>query len=122
MLPDFRGWHQPSFTPLYGKREAYLVSSEGGEATKICDDCGTWNISHDATNLLYWYSTGETCRFRSACFICRPGRKVELIRHPSYSLYQPQFSPDDRFVAFLAQRGQGRSQVYRGSVQGSAAD
>src|SRR5205085_11390902 len=33
---------------IYGKREAWLVSSGGGEATKICEDCGTWNVSHDA--------------------------------------------------------------------------
>jgi len=99
------------FYSAYGKREAYLVSSDGGEATRICNDCGTWNISHDATNLLYWYSTAKPV-VSIGLFHLPTGRKVELIRHPSYSLYQPRFSPDDRFVAFLAQRGQGRSQVF----------
>ena len=99
-----------SFTPLW-KREAYLVSSGGGEATKICDDCGTWNISHDATNLLYWYSTAKPV-VSIGLFHLPTGQKVELIRHRSYSLYQPQFSPDDRFIAFLAQTGQGRSRIY----------
>jgi hypothetical protein len=96
---------------MYGKREAYLMPSQGGEATKICDDCGTWNISHDATSLLYWYSTAKPV-VSIGLFHLPSGRKMELIRHASYSLYQPQFSPDDRFIAFLAQTGQGRSRIY----------
>jgi Tol biopolymer transport system component len=96
---------------VYGKREAYLVASGGGEPTKICDDCGTWNVSHDATNLLYWYSTAKPV-VSIGLFHLPTGQKMELIRHPSYSLYQPQFSPDDRFIAFLAQTGQGRSRIY----------
>lgn len=109
----------------YGKREAYLVASGGGEATKICDDCGTWNVSHDATNLLYWYSTAKPV-VSIGLFHLPTGQKLELIRHASYSLYQPQFSPDDRFIAFLAQTGQGRSRIYvarfRGLERLDAAD
>jgi Tol biopolymer transport system component len=96
---------------LYGKREAYLVGSAGGEPTKICDDCGTWNVSHDATKLLYWHSTARPV-VSIGMFHLPTGQKIELIKHPSYSLYQPQFSPDDRFIAFLAQTGQGRSRIY----------
>jgi serine/threonine protein kinase len=102
---------------IYGKREAYLVSSGGGEATKICDDCGTWNVSHDATNLLYWHSTAKPV-VSIGLFHLPTGQKVELIKHPSYSLYQPQFSPDDRFIAFLAQMGQGRSRIYVAPFRG----
>jgi hypothetical protein len=87
------------------------VSSAGGEPTKICEDCGTWNVSHDATNLLYWHSTAKPV-VSIGLFHLPTGRKVELIKHASYSLYQPQFSPDDRFIAFLAQTGQGRSRIY----------
>ncbi|HYI93928.1 MAG TPA: protein kinase, partial [Bryobacteraceae bacterium] len=96
---------------IYGKREAYLVASSGGEATKICTDCGTWNISHDATNLLYWYSTAKPV-VSLGLFHLPTGQNVELIRHSSHSLYQPRFSPDDRFIAFLAQTGLGRSRIY----------
>ena len=102
---------------VYGKREAYLVASGGGEPTKICEDCGTWNVSHDATKLLYWYSTAKPV-VSIGLFHLPTGQKVELVRHPSYSLYQPQFSPDDRFIAFLAQTGEGRSRIYVTRVRG----
>jgi TolB protein len=103
---------------LYGKREAYLVSSGGGEATKICDDCGTWNLSHDATNLLFWHSTAKPV-VSIGLFHLPSGQRMELIKHPSHSLYQPQFSPDDRFIAFLAQTGQGRSRIYVARFSGT---
>ena len=102
---------------MYGKREAYLVTSQGGETTKICDDCGTWNMSHDATTLLYWFSTGKPV-VSIGSFHLPTGKKLELISHPSYSLYQPQFSPDDRYLAFLAQTGQGRSRIYAARFKG----
>jgi serine/threonine protein kinase len=95
----------------YGKREAYLSSSDGGETTRICDDCGTWNVSHDATNLLYWYSAAKPV-VSIGLFHLPTGRKLELIKHAEYNLYQPQFSPDDKWIAFLAQMGQGRSRIY----------
>jgi Tol biopolymer transport system component len=109
--PQISGDGGTVFYSLYGKREAYLVSADGGEATKICDDCGTWNVSHEATHLLYWFSTAKPV-VSIGLFHLPSGQKVELIQHPQYSLYQPQFSPDDRFVAFLAQTGQGRSRIY----------
>jgi serine/threonine protein kinase len=101
----------------YGRREAYLVASTGGEPTKVCDDCGTWNVSHDATKLLYWYSTPKPV-VSIGLFHLPTGQKLEFIKHPEYSLYQPQFSPDDRWVAFLAQLGQGRSRIYVTPFQG----
>jgi Tol biopolymer transport system component len=109
----------------YGKREAYLVASQGGEVTKICDDCGSWNVSNDATDLLYWYSATKPL-VSIGLFHLPTGRKIELINHPEYNLYQPQFSPDDRWIAFLAQMGQGRSRVYitpfRGLVKSDPSD
>jgi eukaryotic-like serine/threonine-protein kinase len=99
------------FYSTYGKREAYLVASAEGEPTKICEDCGTWNVSHDATHLLYGYSTAKSVVSVGVLHL-PTGKKVELIRHPTHSLYRPRFSPDDRYIAFLAQTGQGRSRIY----------
>ena len=105
------------FYSTYGKREAYLVPSEGGAPTKVCDDCGSWNVSHDATSILYWYSPLKPI-VSIGLFHLPTGQKVELIKHRSYSLYQPQMSPDDRFIAFLAQTGQGRSRIYLARLRG----
>jgi len=96
---------------IYGKREAYSALSQGGEATKICNDCGTWNVSNDNTKILYWYSTAKP--MVSIGLLDLPtGQKVELIQHSEYSLYQPRFSPDDRWIAFLAKTGPDRSRIY----------
>jgi TolB protein len=95
----------------YGKREAYSVAARGGEAEKICDDCGTWDVSRDGMRILYWYSTAKPV-VSIGLFHSPTGQKVELIRHPEYSLYQPHFSPDQRWVAFLAKTGQDRSRIY----------
>ncbi|MFN0100576.1 MAG: protein kinase domain-containing protein, partial [Bryobacteraceae bacterium] len=105
---------------IYGKREAYSMSSAGGEATKICDDCGTWNVSHDGTKILYWYSTARPI-VSIGMVQTTTGQKVELIAHPQYSLYQPQFSPDDRWLAFLAKTGQDRSRIYVAPFKGPVA-
>lgn len=96
---------------IYGKREAYSIDSRGGEPLKICDDCGTWNVSRDGSKVLYWYSTAKP--IVSIGMLSLPsGKKSEIIRHPEYSLYQPQFSPDDRWIAFLAKTGHDRSRIY----------
>jgi Tol biopolymer transport system component/predicted Ser/Thr protein kinase len=105
---------------IYGKREAYSMSPQGGESKKICDDCGTWDVSHDGTRILYWYSTAKPVVSIGMVSILE-GRKVELISHPQYSLYQPHFSPDDRWIAFLAKTGQDRSRIYVTRYRGPLA-
>jgi Tol biopolymer transport system component len=105
---------------IYGKREAYSVSAKGGETTKICGDCGTWDVSHDGAKILYWYSTARP--IVSIGMFNRPtGEKLELIKHAEYSLYQPHFSPDDRWIVFLAKTGLDRSRIYVVRSGGPAA-
>jgi serine/threonine protein kinase len=96
---------------IYGKRQAYLIGSRGGEAALVCDDCGTWEVSHDGTKILYWYSTAKPV-VSIGMLQLLTGEKCELISHPQYSLYQPHFSPDNRWIAFLAKTGQDRSQIF----------
>jgi Tol biopolymer transport system component len=104
---------------IYGKREAYSMSASGGAIKKICDDCGTWDVSYDGTKILYWYSTAKP--IVSIGMLDRPtARKVELISHPGYSLYQPHFSPDERWIVFMAKTGQDRSLLYTVPFTGAA--
>jgi serine/threonine protein kinase/Tol biopolymer transport system component len=109
----------------YGKRKVYVMAARGGESAGVCDDCGTWNLSNDGANILYWYSTAKPI-VSIGLIQVSTGRKLELIRHPQYSLYQPHFSPDDRWIAFLAKTGQDRSRIYvipfKGPVPSSVAD
>ena len=105
---------------IYGKRQAYSMSSAGGEATKLCDDCGTWNVSHDRTKILYWYST-ERPIVSIGILEITTGKKSELLAHERDSLYQPQFSPDDRWIAFLARTGRDRSRIFVTPFKGAVA-
>jgi WD40 repeat protein len=102
----------------YGTREAYLIGVRGGEAAQICSNCGTWEVSHDGTKILYWYSTAKPI-VSVGMLQLLTGEKVELISHPKYSLYQPHFSPDDRWIAFLAKTGLDRSRIYVTPFRGS---
>jgi Tol biopolymer transport system component len=68
-------------------------------------------VSHDGTKILYWYSTAKPI-VSIGMLQLLTGDKHELISHPQYSLYQPHFSPDDRWIAFLAKTGQDRSRIY----------
>ena len=105
----------PRTDPLFITRSMVsgrpMGSSKGGESTKICEDCGTWDVSHDGRKVLYWFSTAKP--ILSIGLLQLPAKeKVELIQHAEYSLYQPRFFPDDRWIAFLAKTGQDRSRVY----------
>jgi Tol biopolymer transport system component/predicted Ser/Thr protein kinase len=104
---------------IYGKREVWSQPAEGGEATKLCQDCGDWDVSRDRSMILYWYSI--TKPLVSIGLLSLPtGKKTELIDHPEYSLYQPHFSPDQRWIVFLAKTGQDRTRIYVTPFRGEA--
>src|SRR5262249_17481492 len=44
--------------------------------------------------------------------------KTGLLNHPSYALFQPQFSPDDRWVSFNGTAA-GRSRIFVAPVRGA---
>jgi eukaryotic-like serine/threonine-protein kinase len=77
----------------------YVVASQGGGAVRICEHCGYPNSwSHDQRKLFYtlsphgnpsWVDVGS-------------GEVHPFLRESSYSIWEPQFSPDDRWVAFAA--------------------
>ena len=105
---------------VYGKRQVYVMAAQGGEAAKLCDDCGTWNISNSGAYILYWYSVAKPL-VSIGLVDTSIGREIELIRDLQHSLYQPHFSPDDRWIAFLAKTGQDRSRIYVTPFRGVAA-
>ncbi len=96
------------------------MATQGGEASKLCDDCGTWNISNSGAYILYWYSVARPL-VSIGLVDTSTGRKIEVIRDPQHSLYQPHFSPDDRWIAFLAKTGQDRTRIFVTPFRGVAA-
>ena len=106
-----------------GTRVAYLVfensrlaiyelPTSGGVPQKICDDCGRpWDWSPDGSKLLYGIPEG----------VRQPGlvlgllnattrEKTVYLEHPDYTLARARFSPDGRWVSFMALSTAG---VYR---------
>ena len=94
-------------------RAIYAVASSGGATEKLCVDCGQpWmaleHWSADKTQLLY--ETGNP----SAIFVLdlRSGTKRVVVQQASYDLWQARFSPDDRWISFLASDAEGRTRLW----------
>jgi Tol biopolymer transport system component/DNA-binding winged helix-turn-helix (wHTH) protein len=94
-------------------RALYAVASSGGPTEKLCVDCAQpWitleHWSGDKTRLLY--ETGNP----SAIFVLdlRSGAKRVVAQHASYGLWQARFSPDDRWISFLAADAKGGTRLW----------
>lgn len=102
----------PSFNPRFSPdgnalayREAekqtsvgYAVSLAAGGTERICDDCSDYDWLHDKKKLLV---LGASPAGISLVDLASKQR-TPLLNHPAYSLWNPSFSPDDRWVCFSA--------------------
>jgi Tol biopolymer transport system component/tRNA A-37 threonylcarbamoyl transferase component Bud32 len=79
------------------KADFYVVPASGGEAERVCQDCGTANgWSHDGKSIVY-----ELLNSRAIVLVdVASGKKTEILKHPKYGLSRGRFSPDDRWVSF----------------------
>jgi Tol biopolymer transport system component/tRNA A-37 threonylcarbamoyl transferase component Bud32 len=103
------------------KRFTFTMSTAGGTPRQVCDDCGTisgW--SADNTRLLYIYGLDRPRRSIGLLDVAG-GRKTQLLEHPDYSLYQPVFSPDDRWIAFYARLSPSLTRMYVAPYKEGAA-
>jgi Tol biopolymer transport system component len=99
---------RPSGGPA--KQSIYVVATGGGDPEQVCDDCGMptgW--AADRRHILF-----EPGLRRTPISLLRlpSGDQTVILVHPTYSLHQASFSPDDRWIAFHADLGQGRMRVY----------
>ena len=91
----------------------YAIASTGGVPEKLCDDCGRpWDWSPDGGKILHLIPEGRK----------QPGRAIGLIdvatrqksvylEHPEYTVGRARFSPDGRWVSFMANHRTGRNRV-----------
>jgi eukaryotic-like serine/threonine-protein kinase len=94
-----------------GKRHIELISPADGDArsTMLCDQCyGPAGWSPDGERLLY--AAGSPSRLLLYDF--RSSRARELVRHPTWTLERPRFSPDGRWVAFHTANSPNVRQIY----------
>jgi Tol biopolymer transport system component/predicted Ser/Thr protein kinase len=95
-----------------GKWSTYAVSLDNrgrnGAEQRLCEGCGiptSWSL--DASRLLYDALPGA----RIGLLDLTAGSLGNVLSHPKCDLWQGEFSPDDRWVAFLANCG-STSRIY----------
>jgi len=85
----------------------YLTPSTGGLAEKLCDQCGTyWDWSSDRKRVIY-VASGERTRFE--VLDLGSGTRSRFLQDPDFDLYIPLFSPDDRWIQFMARNTPDRT-------------
>jgi Tol biopolymer transport system component/predicted Ser/Thr protein kinase len=86
-------------------------AGQAGVPQLICKSCmRLWDVSADARRILFIYAHAP--HISTGLLDLDTGRKVELLKHPTYALVRVRFSPDDRWLSVIANIGQGRSRVY----------
>ena len=121
-------------TPLYethpaisadGSTVAYLVDGNqrsvidvvvrGGPVRTVCDGCFLpWDLSSNGSKLLYW----SLDQRRVGLVNVAAGGKADLLRHSEYAVLHATFSPDDRWIAFLA-IGKSAQRIFIAPFSGS---
>jgi Tol biopolymer transport system component len=88
----------------------YVVNSAGGVPEKVCDDCGLTPVawSGDGSKLLYDWGVPQ----HLGLFNLVSRKNTELLRLSGRAVTQASFSPDDRWICFLAGVGPELNQVY----------
>jgi Tol biopolymer transport system component len=93
-----------------GKMQIYIAHSSGDVPEKVCDDCGLTPAPWSSNSLKLLYDGGVPQTVGLFDLVTR--KKTELLRLPGSAVTQASFSPDDRWICFLATKGPGRSQVH----------
>jgi Tol biopolymer transport system component len=103
------------------KAELYVTSTDGGaqdNAMRVCeDDCFLpWGWLPDNRHLLYWSRT----RAQIGVVDVVSREKAIVLEHPRYPLLRPDVSADGRWVAFLADIGVDRAQLFIAPFRGTS--
>jgi hypothetical protein len=92
------------------KWPVYVVPASGGVPERVCDHCGLlWDWSADGKRILF--VAGGDAAPLVGVIDPASAKKADFLKHPQYPLVQAHFSPDDRWMAVLAQLGSGRTQI-----------
>jgi eukaryotic-like serine/threonine-protein kinase len=98
----------------------YVMNTDGGDAEKLCDDCARyWGWSSDGKKIVY--ISGERPPWPAKLYDVESSRATELLHHTEYSVYEPRFSPDDRWVSFCARVAPDRTRAFIIRFQGAAS-
>ncbi len=95
-----------------------VIRSAGGSPRKLCDDCGpTHSLSPDAK----WFLAARTDgpRKHINAVEVESGRSAVVLQHSHYSIFEPRFSPDGKWIAFTMRQNVGAQLIvapFRGAA------
>ena len=95
-----------------GTSVGYAVSLASGGTQTICEDCSDYGWSSDKKRLVLVTKTPA----RVSILDIATKRRTALLEHAKYQLWNPRFSPDDRWVSFNATEP-GRSRIFVAPVR-----
>jgi len=98
------------YTVPEGKTWAmYVIATTGGVPERIWDDCGLpWDWSPDGKKILYMIEEGrKQTGLALGVFDVATRQKHDYLDHPDYGLARARFSPDGRWISFLATNRSG---------------
>jgi eukaryotic-like serine/threonine-protein kinase len=101
-----------------GRRHIEIIGTADGSPSKVCDQCENpagW--SRDGKRLLY--SANVPARLRLYDFASN--RQTDLLKHPTWPLQRPRFSPDGRWVTFHTANSPNVRQIYSAPVAAGVA-
>jgi WD40 repeat protein len=107
-----------SYSVFEGDRGVvYQMTTAGGAAEKICDDCGRpWDWSPDGGKLLYLIVEGRRGPNIALGLLDVAARKqTDYIVSQTYSVARVRFSPDGRWISFSAVNRQPTAAVAAGT-------
>ncbi len=93
-----------------GEMELFVDNLSGDVPEKVCDACGmpSGGWSTDQQKILYDSEVPQVMGLLNL----KTRQKMELLRQKGRAFTQAGFSPDDRWILFLAGAGPGRQQVF----------
>jgi len=102
---------------IAGKYDRFIMPVTGGAPEPLCQNCGpAMDWSRDGQRTLI-----EDTALKSIALV-KPGSagKVGLLQRDGSTLAEPRFSPDERWIAFVARTEPASSRIYVAALRGES--
>ncbi len=99
-----------------GKGKTFIVTGRAAAGREVCESCRILGFYADANFALAQEKGGQLLRFNIAS-----GEKTVVLAARSGRIVEPALSPDDRWIAFVLYKPDGRVAIFISPVSGGAA-
>jgi Tol biopolymer transport system component len=104
-----------------GRFEHFFAPAGGGKVEVLCEDCGPIisDFHPDGRSVLVDFVSSRKLTSISLVKLGSHDR-VQILQHPDRNLMQARFSADGRWIAFVARKNSGQSQIFVAPFRGEA--